>query len=206
MTPAAWLCLALLAAEPQRPVDFDTEIIPVLTKAGCNAGACHGAAAGRGGFHLSLLGGDAAADHEAIVQALEGRRINHARPERSLILAKPTGQLDHGGDVALEEDSPGAQRLLTWIRSGASRGPQRRLTSLEVAPRRHISTELPASVPLRVTARFDDGPPEDVTAWTVLTASDLAALVVDRDLRVQIKRRGQHVIIARFLDRVVPIQ
>lgn len=206
MSCVALLCLALLAAEPEHSVDFDTEIIPVLTKAGCNAGACHGAAAGRGGFQLSLLGGDAAADYEAIVQALEGRRINHARPERSLILAKPTGQLDHGGDLALEDDSPGAQRLLAWIRSGAPRGVQRRLTSLEVAPRRHISTELPASVPLRITARFDAGPPEDVTAWTVFTSSDPGAVEVDRQLVARVKRRGQHVVIARFLDRVVPIQ
>jgi hypothetical protein len=200
------LCLALLAAEPERPVDFDTEIIPVLTKAGCNAGACHGAAAGRGGFHLSLLGGDPAADHEAIVQALEGRRINQARPERSLVLAKPTGQLEHGGDIALEEDSLGAQRLLAWIRSGASRGSQRRLTSLEVSPRRYISSELPVSVPLRVMARFDDGPAENVTAWTVFAASDPVAVEIDRNLVAKVKRRGQHVIIARFLDRVVPIQ
>jgi len=206
MSGAAWLMLALFAAEPQRAVNFDTEIIPVLTKAGCNAGACHGAAAGRGGFHLSLLGADAAADFEVIVQALEGRRINLAHPERSLVLAKPTGQLDHGGDVALDADGPGAERILAWIRSGAPRGSRRRLTNLEVIPRRQISIELPASVPLRVTARFDDGPPEDVTAWTVFTSSDPAAVTIDSDHVAQIKRRGQHVVIARFLDRVVSVQ
>lgn len=119
MNVAAWICLAVIAAAPQRPVDFDTEIVPVLTKAGCNAGACHGAAAGRGGFHLSLLGADAAADYQAITQALEGRRINPARPELSLLLAKPTGRLDHGGDVVLDED--GAERIADWIRRGAPR-------------------------------------------------------------------------------------
>jgi len=67
MSGAALLVALLIGAGPARPVDFDTEIIPVLTKAGCNAGACHGAAAGRGGFRLSLLGGDAAADYESIV-------------------------------------------------------------------------------------------------------------------------------------------
>lgn len=206
MSCVALLCLAVLAAEPERSVDFDIEIIPVLTKAGCNAGACHGAAAGRGGLHLSLLGGDAAADYEAIVQALEGRRINLARPERSLILAKSTGQLEHGGDIVLDDDGPGAAKLLAWIRSGAVRGTPRRLTSLEVTPRRQICSELPASVELRVSARFDDGPPEDVTAWTVFTSSDSAAVEIDRNLVAKVKRRGQHVVIARFLDRVVPIQ
>src|SRR5207249_165290 len=32
------------------PVNFTREIEPVLTKAGCNQGACHGAQLGRGGF------------------------------------------------------------------------------------------------------------------------------------------------------------
>lgn len=206
MSGAAWLCLAVLAATSERVASFDTEIIPVLTKAGCNAGACHGAAAGRGGFHLSLWGTDPAADYEAIVHALEGRRVNLANPERSLILAKPTGQLDHGGDVALEQEGPGAKRLLNWIRSGAARGSPRRLTSLEVTPQRQFKAELPASVPVRVTARFEDGPAENVTAWTVFTSADRSSVEIDRDFVAQIRRRGQHVVTARFLERIVPIQ
>src|SRR5579863_3481969 len=31
------------------PVSFLNDVIPVLTRAGCNAGACHGAAAGKNG-------------------------------------------------------------------------------------------------------------------------------------------------------------
>ena len=69
-----------------RPVDFDTQIIPLLTKAGCNAGACHGAAIGRGGFKLSLYGGNPVDDYIAIVRRLEGRRVNLAKPDESLLL------------------------------------------------------------------------------------------------------------------------
>ena len=79
MTPQLLLLMATVGADPIRPPDFDTEIVPVFTKAGCNAGACHGAAAGRGGFHLSLFGSDPAADYDAIVQDLEGRRVNLIR-------------------------------------------------------------------------------------------------------------------------------
>ena len=112
----------VLAPTPARPVDFDTEIVPVLTKAGCNAGACHGAAAGRGGFRLSLFGGDPAADYDAIVHELEGRRVNLARPGESLVLAKPTGDCSqHGGGHALDADGPGAKRLADWIAAGAPR-------------------------------------------------------------------------------------
>ncbi|HVJ67810.1 MAG TPA: DUF1549 domain-containing protein, partial [Caulifigura sp.] len=206
MTSAAWLCLVLLAAEPQPAVNFDTEIIPVLTKAGCNSGACHGAAAGRGGFHLSLLGADAASDYETIVHALEGRRVNLAHPESSLLLTKSTGQLDHGGDAALAGDGPGANRILAWVREGAPRGVRRRLTNLDITPGRVVCEELPARVPLKVIARFDDGLPEDVTAWTVFTSSDPGAVTIDENHVAHVLRRGQHDVIVRYLDRVTPIQ
>ena len=126
MNCALLLCLAAIGSGSERAPNFDTEIIPVLTKAGCNAGACHGAAAGRGGFHLSLLGSDPAQDYQAIVQAHEGRRINLAKPDVSLLLAKPTGQLDHGGDVVLSAGEAGAERLLDWIKAGAPRGASAR--------------------------------------------------------------------------------
>lgn len=201
------MAMALIAAEPARPVDFNSEIIPVLTKAGCNAGACHGAAAGQAGFHLSLLGADSDSDFDAIVHALEGRRVNLARPEASLILTKPGGDLEHGGGDVLPEESAGAARLKSWIRAGVPRGSQRKLTELIVSPKREICDTLPTRVPLRVTARFDDGPAEDVTEWTVFTSSDSAAVEVDASSSfADVRRRGQHVVIARFLDRVVPIQ
>lgn len=210
MNFAAAICLALVSAdasgESRRPVDFATEVLPVLTKAGCNAGACHGAAAGRGGMHLSLLGADPATDYETIVQALEGRRVNLSKPERSLILTKPTGEVDHGGDMVLDGDGPGARRVLEWIRAGAPKSSGRRLTRLEVTPQRNLSATLPAQVSLKVVAQFDNGAFEDVTPWTVLTSSDSSAVEIDRRFVAHVRRRGQHVVIARFLDRVVPIQ
>ncbi len=196
------------ASEPAvgATVDFDTEIIPVLTKAGCNAGACHGAAAGRGGFHLSLLGADPAADHEAIVLALEGRRVNLADPARSLIIAKPGGQLEHGGDVVLPPESDGQQRMLTWIRSGARRNAGRNLNHFEVSPQQIVVDELPAKITLRAIARFGQESPEEVTPFTVFTSTDPAAVSIDSSSVAEVRRRGQHVVIARFLDRVVPLQ
>ena len=104
-------------------IDFDTQIIPVLTRFGCNSGACHGAAAGRGGFQLSLFGSRPSDDFEAITEHLEGRRVNLVAPEQSLLVLKATGQLDHGGDVRFDEDSPAADRLLAWIQQGADRNP-----------------------------------------------------------------------------------
>src|SRR3954471_20874242 len=91
----------LIAAEPV--VSFELDVVPVLTKAGCNAGACHGKARGQNGFQLSLLGFDRDFDYAAIVQEARGRRVFPAAPERSLLLLKPTAQVPHGGGRRLKE-------------------------------------------------------------------------------------------------------
>jgi hypothetical protein len=109
--------LGLVGGEPS--LDFDTQIVPLFTRAGCNVAACHGAAAGRGGFHLSLWGLDPQADYEAIVRQYEGRRINPATPDESLLLLKGGWLIDHGGEDALSRAPDGEQRTLDWIRSGA---------------------------------------------------------------------------------------
>ena len=109
------------------PVDFDTQVIPVLTRQGCNAGSCHGAAVGRGGFKLSLLGSNAAADHDAIVHHLEGRRVNLAEAGKSLLLRKASEQIGHEGGLALPDDSPAFELVRCWITEGAVRRDDRRL-------------------------------------------------------------------------------
>lgn len=201
-----WSCVMLVAASVGPPVHFDTEVIPVLTKAGCNSGACHGAAAGRGEFHLSLLGSDPAADYDEIVREFEGRRVNLHRPELSLLLAKPTGQLEHGGDIVLSLSENAGDRLLQWIRSGAPRGAPRKLTAFRLTPARHLFTAESELLPLRAIARFDDGQEEDVTEWTTFTVTDPSAVSLDAQARLRALRPGMHVVIARFLDRVAPVQ
>ncbi|MFP6604185.1 MAG: DUF1549 domain-containing protein [Pirellulaceae bacterium] len=199
--------LALVGAAPTEPVHFDTQIVPVLTKAGCNAGACHGAAVGRGGFKLSLYGGDPAVDYDAIVRQVAGRRINLARPASSLLLLKPTGILDHGGGYRLDADKAGAQRLLRWIESGAQRGPPRRLVRFKVFPTDHLAGKPGEQLKLRAEAEFADGQVADVTDWTVFEPEDSSAVEVDpTSSQVTLLRRGRHVVVARFLDRVVPLQ
>lgn len=201
--------LLLLTAEtPAGPPDFASEIMPIFTKSSCNAGACHGAAAGRGGLHLSLFGSDPAADYESIVLALEGRRINLAKPQASLLLKKGTGYIDHGGDAALDVDGPSARQLLNWIAAGAPRGPGRKLTELQIAPASRWAESVPARFPLRASARFDALPAQDVTQLVVLTADDPASIQIEtqgEQTSIIVKRRGRHIVTARFLDQVVPL-
>ena len=188
-------------------VDFENDLIPIFTKFGCNAGACHGAAAGRGEFNLSLFGGNPQADYEAIVRQLAGRRINLMHPEESLVILKPTAQTSHGGGQVLDVNSEGARLLHNWIRQGATYETLRHLERVEISPQKHVISTFERPVQLHATAHFSDGTREDVTRWTVFTPEDTSAIEIDTTTAVaKVLRRGRHIILARYLTEVVPIE
>jgi hypothetical protein len=83
------------------PISFAREVVPILTRAGCNAGACHGTPSGKNGFRLSLRGYDPSLDIHSLTKEVGGRRIDRVAPERSLILGKPTGRIAHEGGQRL---------------------------------------------------------------------------------------------------------
>ena len=113
---AIWFSAAAHSQAAKRAWHFPTDILPILTKAGCNAGKCHGAATGQGGFKLSLFGDDPAADHAAITREAGGRRIDFSKPERSLILRKPSRDLDHKGGQKLRNGSDAWEEVHDWMR------------------------------------------------------------------------------------------
>ena len=102
----------LSAAEP---VTFLRDVAPILNKASCTSGPCHGAAKGKNGFKLSLRGYDPQFDYEALLYDLSGRRFNRAEPGRSLMLAKPTQEVPHGGGLRFEKDSAYYKTIYEWI-------------------------------------------------------------------------------------------
>ncbi len=186
-------------------VDFRNDLIPVFTKNGCNAGACHGAAIGRGGFKLSLYGGDPAADHESITQQLAGRRINLTNAEQSLVVLKPAEHVEHGGGTVFDMESESAQLLIRWIQQGAEFEATRELKSIEIEPKRHVAKTLDERVKLKAMAKYSDGTSEDVTAWTIFKPEDASAVTIDKH-QASVQRRGRHIVVARFLNQVVPIE
>ncbi|MEM9587567.1 MAG: DUF1549 and DUF1553 domain-containing protein [Planctomycetota bacterium] len=189
------------------PVDFTNDLIPVFTKLGCNAGACHGAAIGRGGFKLSLYGGNPDADHQAIVRQLRGRRVNLSRPEQSLLVLKPMEALEHGGGQLIEHDDANAALLVDWIGNGARHESARKLTRLEVSPKRHVAAKVGDAFALSAIAHYDDGYRRDVTATTVFKAEDESAVQIDLQSAIATPRRtGRHIVVSRFLNQVVPIE
>jgi hypothetical protein len=170
---------------------------------GCNAGACHGAAAGKNGFSLTLRGYDPAADYDAITRQAGGRRVNRLEPARSLLLVKPTEVVPHVGGKRFEPGSPAYDVLAGWVASGAP-GPadaDPSLVKLEVVP--GDATLTPGDVtPLTVTAHFSNGAAENVTAWTKFQSADETVAQVDDEGRVAIKGPGETAISVSFLSGV----
>jgi hypothetical protein len=116
------LASAAVSLAVAEPVTFLRDVAPILNKASCTSGTCHGAAKGKNGFKLSLRGYDPQFDYEALLYDLSGRRFNRADPARSLMLSKPTQQVAHGGGLRFEKDSPYYRTIFNWIAQGVPFG------------------------------------------------------------------------------------
>ena len=203
---------AARGAEPA--VSFVNDVVPTLTRAGCNAGSCHAKAnGGRNGFQLSLFGFEPAEDYERLVLEGRGRRVFFADPDRSLLLLKASGRVPHGGGVRLATGSAGYATLREWVQQGApsdvNSGPK--LVELAMAPAR-ATLRRKASLQLTATARFADGTVRDVTGLAVFESNDKAmaevtagGLVTASDLpgRVSVMVRYQGKV--AVFDAAVPL-
>lgn len=190
-------------SEVLRPVDFERDVVPILTRTGCNAGACHGKARGQNGFQLSLLGFDAEFDYQAIVKEARGRRIFPAAVDQSLLLRKPIGQLAHGGGKKLDPHDANFDTLRRWIVQGAPRkaGAQVALERLTVEPSERIlaSQERQQVV---VTAHYGDGSTRDVTHLATFLSNEKVIAAADADGLIQAGPvPGEAAVMARFMDK-----
>ncbi len=182
---------------------FRNHVQPVLAKAGCSSGACHGAAAGQSGFKLSLRGYDDESDYLMLTRNAIGRRVNPIDPGRSMILIKPTAAVPHKGGKKFEVDSIDYRVLAEWISSGAL-GPKNedpRIQKIEILPD-HVVLTNGASQQLLVRATFSDGHTEDVTHWTKFNAGNATVTQVDDDGLVKVVGNGEGPITAWYLSRI----
>ncbi|MBN8248231.1 MAG: S-layer protein, partial [Verrucomicrobia bacterium] len=184
-------------------VSFRNHVQSVLTKTGCNMGACHGAAAGKNGFYLSLRGYNDEADWAAITRAAGGRRINPADPGRSLLLLKATGTVPHKGGKRFEVESPEYATLAAWIASGAPApaDADSRLKCLAVLPAH--SRSLPGDrIALQVQATFSDGRVEDVTRWAKYTSANESVANISDSGEVRVIGFGEAGVTAWYLSQI----
>jgi len=183
-------------------VDFSREALPVLTKAGCNQGACHGGQHGKGGFRLSLLGYDPAFDYSQIVQSAEGRRVVLSDPERSIILLKPTLTMEHGGGERFKVNSRAYSILKRWLEDGcpAPKADDPEVVKLTVWPERRLMS-IGEQQQIIVRAAWSDGRSEDVTTTAQydslndsvagVTPGGLATAKAKGETHIMIRFRGQ---------------
>ncbi len=202
LATSPWCVGGAFAIEP----DFTNDVMPVLSKAGCNLGTCHGNLNGKGGLKLSLRGQDPQYDYHALVLAARGRRINSTAPEQSLILQKATGGVAHRGGIRFAANSPAHETLLAWL-SGGAKGPTpnaARLVGLEVHPSEAIVVEPQSELAVQVTASFSDGTLRDVTDTACYELSNLNA-AVDSSGVVSRSKFGETTLIVRYLQEQRPV-
>ncbi|RIK71984.1 MAG: hypothetical protein DCC67_19885, partial [Planctomycetota bacterium] len=193
------------AASTDEAPNLRRHVVPLLTRLGCNAAACHGAKGGQGGFELSLFGYDY--QHDLVELADEGDppRANWRSPQESVVLHKPTLLESHEGGKRFDAAGWEYRLLLNWIAARAP-GPtpldDAASVRLELRPEAITIAELEQSVPLQVIAHWSDGLVEDVTPLCRFQTNDDAVAAVDQAGRIASSGYGDtHVVV--FYDKAV---
>jgi hypothetical protein len=185
---------------------FVNDVEPLFTRLGCNQGSCHGKGAGQNGFRLSLRGYAPEMDYLWLTREYDGRRIDSATPENSLLLLKPLGKAPHEGGKLFSEGSREYRLLLDWLRAGAP-GPQ--MTDSDVKrvwaepAQRTLATG--AAQQLTVFAEYADGRKHDVTWLARFDSNDAGVAAVDAFGRVTVKRPGETAVRASFMGQVAVV-
>lgn len=213
MSPCVpWIILAVVVSGftaavgdpiPAPTVSFRNDIVPVLTRAGCNLGACHGAQTGKGRLALSLRGENPPGDHAVLVKSF----LEPGNPDGSRVLRKPTLQTAHEGGERFSIESESARLLARWIREGApfEVPGEPRLVRIEATPAEKVVFAPDHSVQLSVVAHFSDGSRRDVNRWAIYEPSNLN-VEVDGDGRVTSVRPGETTLTVRYLGEQTPVR
>ncbi len=195
--------VAVKSAKAAEQWSFRHDVQAVLTKAGCNMGACHGAQAGKKGFKLALRGYDSPMDYNTLTRQSKGRRVSLADPAHSLILLKATGTIPHGGGARFDDDSLEYRIVSEWIAEGAPppRDDDAAVTSVEIFPRQ-VTLNAGASQQLLVRANYSDGRQRDVTRWAKYTSTEAGVASIDDLGKVAVTGRGEAAITVWFASKV----
>lgn len=201
----AVLVLLGVGTTARAEVNFAREVVPVLTKLGCNAGSCHGSFQGRGGFRLSLLGFDPAADYHALVTEARGRRLFPAAPDKSLLLLKPTGQIAHGGKKRLDVGSDSYRTLRDWIAQGTpGRGEPPMVTRLEMNVAEAV-LKAGEVRDLQVKATWSDGTVQDATRLALYESNRDTVAAVDAVGKITGREPGRAAVTVRYMGQVAAV-
>ena len=180
-------------------VSFVRDVMPTMSKLGCNAGTCHGSAKGKNGFQLSLRGYDPLFDHRALTDDVQARRFNRAAPDQSLMLLKPSGGVAHVGGVLTQPGEPAYELLRAWIAQGVKldlKSP--RVSHIEILPKSPTLALPGMKQQMVVLASYTDGSVRDVSAEAFVESSNIEVATVDKQSLVTGVRRGETAVLARY--------
>jgi hypothetical protein len=202
-----YLSLLIPLVSADEPVSFRNDVMAILSKAGCNAGACHGNANGKGGFKLSLRGESPDLDFAALTRDQFSRRIDLIAPEESLILAKPATQLAHEGGRRFQTNSWEYRALAQWIAEGALNDATtvRALVKLEVSPAESFLIEPQTNVQISARATFSDGTTRDVSDLAVYESANPIVTISPSGL-VRADHPGETTVLVRYLNEQIPVR
>jgi hypothetical protein len=189
------------------PISFRNEVMAVLSRGGCNQGACHGNQNGKNGFRLSLRGEDPNFDYASLTHDMLGRRVNLQQPAQSLVLLKPTASLPHEGGKRFDRASPEYTILQRWIAEGLRPDPSTApvLRAITATPAEQILLAPADRVQLRVRATFSDGSVRDVTQLAVYEPSNALITIMPNGL-IERQQMGETTILVRYLNRRAAVQ
>ena len=192
--------------EKTRQMTFLRDVLPAINKIGCTAGTCHGAAKGKNGFKLSLRGYDPEFDYQSLLFDMSGRRFNRADPAQSLMLAKPTQQVAHGGGMRVELGSRYYKTVLDWIAAGVPFGDRELDTvdHLKVWPDEIFMHRPGRSQQILVIAQYVDGSEMDVTREAHLASSNTDSMTAT-DQAVEGIRKGEAALLVRYEGKFVTV-
>ena len=179
-------------------VSFTRDVMPVLSKAGCNGGGCHGNQNGKGGFKLSLWGENPTLDHKNILSS--EKRANPSNPEVSKLLRKPTLLENHEGDKRFDLESEEYRILHDWLKLGAKNdidsAPQ--LESIRIIPSSVLLSAPNKKINLQVKAKFSNGEEKDVSQWAVYESANLGA-EVSAGGELEFSQPGETTVFVRYM-------
>jgi len=193
-------CVVRGMDKPVPPVSYGRDVLPILTRSGCNGGKCHGAAAGKDGFRLSLFGFDPEGDLSRMVDEIVNRRVNLADPEGSLLVTKALGEVPHTGGKKIDRGSEFHGLLTRWIAEGGKDDPagMAKPVAIRVGPPALVLEAGGQRHRLEVTADYSDGTTRDVTHLCAFYSSNDGAAAVGANGEVSAAQRGEAFILARF--------
>ena len=189
------------------PVSFRNDVIPAFSQTGCNMGDCHGTPTGKGGFRLSLRGYLPDQDFQTLSHEAGGRRINPLAADRSLLLAKPLGEVPHEGGLKLIRGTKSHEFMRDWIAEGAKDDPAApKPVKLELRPGSRVLHAPATTQQLVALVQYSDGSVRDITpiCWYDSSNSEIAEVAVDGYVRF--KQRGEAAIIAHYHDLVANVR